>query len=159
MGWCLKMCEGTFCLKIADSNSIHCFKVRRISNSTNGSSLKQCIFQKKYSIGALDAPAQGASFYVEKIKLASKLRELYQKWCWSRLFSNKKSPHTFSDTNPSNFIICKFKHFKRLFSLHNSKTTYYEPFWLISNVFNFSVRLVSNSLKGFSLLYNGNCIY
>ena len=124
--------------------------MRRISNSTNGSSLKQCIFQKKlcraYSIGALDASAQGASFYVEKIKLA--WRELYQKWCWSRPFSNKKSPHTFSDNNPSNFIICKFKHFKRLFSLQNSKTTYYEPFWLISNVSNFSVRLVSNGLKG-----------
>ena len=28
-------------------------------------------------MGALDAPVQGASFYVEKIKLASKLRELY----------------------------------------------------------------------------------
>ena len=44
--------------------------MRRIANSTKGSSLKQCIFQKKlriaYSIGALDAPAQGPSFYVEK---------------------------------------------------------------------------------------------
>ena len=26
---------------------IHCFKVRRISNSTNGSSLKQCILKKE----------------------------------------------------------------------------------------------------------------
>ena len=89
-----------------------------------------------------------AHISTSKIKLASKLRELYQKWSWSRLFSNKKSPHTFSDTNPSNFIICKFKHFQKLFSLQNSKTTYYEPFWLISNAFNFSVRLVSNGLKG-----------
>ena len=42
---------------------------RRISYSTNGASIKQCIFQKSraYSIAALDAPAQGASFYVEKI--------------------------------------------------------------------------------------------
>ena len=67
---------------------IHCFKVRRISNSTNGSSLKQCIFQRKvrraYSIGAY--------FYVEKIKL-----ELYQKWSWSRPFS-VKSPHTYFQT-------------------------------------------------------------
>ena len=127
--------------------------MRRISNSTNGSSLKQCIFQKTYytySIGALDAPAQGGSFYVEKIKLASKLREFYQKWCWSRPFSNKKSPHTFSDNNPSNFVICKFKHFQQLFPLQNSKITYYEPFWLISNVSNFSVRLVSNGLKEYS---------
>ena len=28
-------------------------------------------------MGALDAPVQGASFYVEKIKLASELRESY----------------------------------------------------------------------------------
>ena len=28
-------------------------------------------------MSASDAPVQGASFYVEKIKLASKLRELY----------------------------------------------------------------------------------
>ena len=32
---------------------------------------------RAYSMGGLDAPVQGASFYVEKIKLASKLRELY----------------------------------------------------------------------------------
>ena len=132
MVWCLKICVGTFCQKMAYSNpisditlsilklvsfsrrrkmrheqahlmrlwnklflwKIHCFKVRRISNSTNGS------VRRAYSIGALDAPAQGASFYVEKIKLASKLRELYQKWSWSRPFSGKKSPHIFSDTNP-----------------------------------------------------------
>ena len=79
-------------------------EVRRISNSTNGSSLKQCIFQKNvrraYSIGALDAPAQGASFYFEKIKLASILRELYQKWSWSVPFSGKKCTNIFSDTKP-----------------------------------------------------------
>ena len=33
--------------------------------------------RRAYSMGALDAPVQGASLYVEKIKLASKLRELY----------------------------------------------------------------------------------
>ena len=32
---------------------------------------------RAYSMGALDAPIQGASLHVEKIKLASKLRELY----------------------------------------------------------------------------------
>ena len=121
---------------------IHCFKEEQFVEFEIRLTLKQCIFQSKL---ALDAPAQGASFYVEKIKQASKLIELYQKWSWSRPFS--KSPHTFSDTNPSNFIICKFKHFQQLFSLQNSKTTYYEPFWLISNVFNFSVRLVSNGLN------------
>ena len=42
--------------------------------------LSYCIFQKNrraFSMGAFDAPVQGASFYVERIKLASKLRELY----------------------------------------------------------------------------------
>ena len=77
---------------------IQSFKVRRISNSTNGSSLKQCIFQKKvrrtYSMGTLDAPAQGA------IKLASKLGELYQKWSWSVPFSGRKCTNIFSDTSP-----------------------------------------------------------
>ena len=55
-------------------------------------------------MGALDAPAQSASFYVEKIKLA-KLRALYQKWSWSRPFSGKKFP----------------KHFKRLFLYKTQK--------------------------------------
>ena len=41
------------------------------------------------------------------------LRELNQKWRWSRPFSGKKSPHGFSDTEPSNLIISKFTHFKR----------------------------------------------
>ena len=120
---------------------MNCFKEEPFVQFEIRLTLKQCMFQRylrrAYSIGALDAPAQGASFYVEKIKLASKLRKLYQKWSWSRLFSNKKSPHTFSDNNPSNFIICKFKHFQQLFSLQNPKTTYHEPFWLISNVLTF----------------------
>ena len=88
-------------------------------------------------MGTLNAPVQGASFYVEKIKLDSKLRELYQKWRWSRTFSDRKSPHIFSDTILSNFIICKFKNLKQLFSLQNSKTTYYKPFQPISTIFHF----------------------
>ena len=51
-------------------------------------------------MGALDAPAQVTSFYVEKIKLASKLRELYQKLSWSMPLSGKKYTNIFSDTNP-----------------------------------------------------------
>ena len=49
-------------------------------------------------MGTLYAPVQGASSYVEKIKLASKLKELYQKWRWSRPFSGSaifKSPLTY----------------------------------------------------------------
>ena len=42
---------------------------------------------------ALDAAVQGASFYVERIDLATKLRESDQKWQWSRPFS-RKSPLT-----------------------------------------------------------------
>ena len=56
-------------------------QVRPISNFTDGS-LKQLYFQKE-PMGSLDAPAQVA-FSVE---LASKLRELNYKWCWSRPIS------------------------------------------------------------------------
>ena len=64
--------------------------------------------------------------------------------------SGKKSPHIFSDTNPSNFTICKFEHFKQLFSLQNSKTTYYvyEPFLPISTIFHFLIKFVTIGLKG-----------
>ena len=81
---------------------IHCFKDEPFVEFEIRLTLKQCIFQvrRAYSIGELDAPAQGASFYVEKIKLASKLRELYQKWIWSVPFSGKKCTNIFSDTNP-----------------------------------------------------------
>ena len=48
----------------------------------------------------------------------------------------------FSDTNSSNFIICKFKNCKQLFSLQNSKTTYYQPFQPISTVFHLLIKLV-----------------
>ena len=62
--------------------------------------------------GSLNAPAQGVTLYVEKINLASKLRELNQKWRWSRPFSGKISPRRVSHTDPSNIIISKFRHFK-----------------------------------------------
>ena len=55
--------------------------------------------------------------------------------------SHFQVPHIFSDTNPSNFIICKFTHFKQHFSLQNSKTTYYEPFLPISTEFQFLIKL------------------
>ena len=53
---------------------------------------------------------------------------------WSAIFRQKSLP-TFSDTDPSNLIICKFKHFRQLFSLQNSKTTCSEPFKSVSTVF------------------------
>ena len=63
---------------------IHCFKEEPLVEFEIRLTLNQCIFQRKlrraYSIGA--------SFYVEKIKLASKLRELYQKWSFCQLHSS-----------------------------------------------------------------------
>ena len=59
----------------------------------------------------------------------------------------QKFPCIFSDSNPSNFIICKFKHFKKPFSLQNSKTTYSVPFKPISTVFHFLIKLVSIGLN------------
>ena len=40
---------------------IHCFKDEPFVEFEIRLTLKQCIFQKNYSMGALDAPAQGAS--------------------------------------------------------------------------------------------------
>ena len=60
---------------------LHYFKDERFVEFECRLTLNYCIFQKKvhraYSMGALDAPVQGASFFAERIKLASKLRELY----------------------------------------------------------------------------------
>ena len=59
---------------------LHYFKDERFVEFECRLTLNNCIFQKKsraYFMGALDAPVQGASFCVERIKLASKLRELY----------------------------------------------------------------------------------
>ena len=64
------------------------------------------------------------SFYVERIDLAPKLRKFVPKWQWNRPFSSKKSPHKFSNTDPSNLIISKLTHFKQTFPLQNQKTTY-----------------------------------
>ena len=51
---------------------------------------------------------QCASFYVEGIDLASKLRKCLSKWRWSRPFSGKMSAHKFSVTDPSNHTISRF---------------------------------------------------
>ena len=49
-----------------------------VQSKTNFKFYKWFIFKVVYfPKNALDAPVQGASFYVDKIKLASKLRELY----------------------------------------------------------------------------------
>ena len=53
---------------------LHYFKDERFVESECRLTLNYCIFQKN---GVLDAPVQGASFCVETIKLALKLRELY----------------------------------------------------------------------------------
>ena len=36
----------------------------------------------------------------------------------------QKSPHKFSDTDPSTLIVSRFTHFEQPFSLQNQKTTY-----------------------------------
>ena len=74
-------------------------------------------------------------YYVKIIDLVSKFRKIDQKWLGSRLFSGKKSPHKFSDTDPSDFIISKFSNIKQLFSLQKSKRTYSPQFKTISTVF------------------------
>ena len=63
----------------------------------------------------VDAPIHCASFYVERIDLTSKLRKIGPKWQRNRPFSAKKSPHKFSNTDPSNLIISWLTHFKQTF--------------------------------------------
>ena len=60
----------------------------------------------------VDAPILCGSFYVERIDLTSKLRKFGPKWQWNRPFSAKKSPHKFSNTDPSNLIISRLTHLK-----------------------------------------------
>ena len=40
-----------------------------------------------------------------RIDLATKLSKIRLTWRWNRPFLGKKSPHKFSDTDPSNLII------------------------------------------------------
>ena len=49
----------------------------------------------------------------------AKLRKIGPKWQWNRPFSAKKSPHKFSNTDPSNLIISWLTHFKQTFSRRN----------------------------------------
>ena len=63
----------------------------------------------------VDASIQCESFYVERIDLTSKLRKIGPKWQRNRPFSVKKSPHKFSNTDPSNLIISWLTHFKQTF--------------------------------------------
>ena len=77
--------------------------------------------------------------YVERIDLASKLRKILPKWRWSRPFSGKKSPHKFSDTDPSDLIISWFTHFKQPFSLENQKNNlFYNTKDLFHCILNFN---------------------
>ena len=75
-------------------------------------------------MGALDAPVQGASFYVEKIQPASSNT---RNGFGVGRFQAKSSIDTYSDTNTSNFIIYKLKHFKQLFLYRTQKQPIMSP--------------------------------
>ena len=82
---------------------------------------KQEIFSKLIQV-FVDVPIQCASFYVERIDLASKLRKWLPKWWWSRPFPGKKSPYIFSETDPSNQIISTFYTFWATFFTTKKQT-------------------------------------
>ena len=73
-----------------------------------------------------DAPTQGASFYVERIDLASKLSELNQKWRWSRSFSGKSPPLIFRHCTRRNIFAFKI--------IYNIRVFQYTPRWLLRNL-------------------------
>ena len=62
-------------------------------------------------------------------------------WRWTPPFFRQKSPHKFSDTDPSNLNICWFTHFKQLFSLKTEKTTYSTTQKALFAVFQISTNL------------------
>ena len=65
----------------------------------------------------------------------------------------QKSPHKFSETDPSKFIISRFTHFKQPFSLKNQKTTYSTTVNTFFTVFEISPYLESTTLN-VVLLFN-----
>ena len=76
-----------------------------------------------------------------------KIEKVRPKMALESAIFGKKSPYIFSDTDQSNFIICKIGHFKQLFSQQNSKTTYSEPLQPISTVFHFLIKMGAINLN------------
>ena len=64
----------------------------------------------------------------------------------SAIFS-QKSPHKFSDTDPSNHIISRFTHFKKPFSPQNQKSTYSTTLKALFTVFQISPYVEGTTLK------------
>ena len=62
-----------------------------------------------------------ASFYVERIDLASKLRLSNQKWQWSRSFSSKKSLTNFQTLTHHISLLGDFTHFEQPFHYKTQK--------------------------------------
>ena len=91
-------------------------------------------------MGALDAPAQVASFYVEKIKLASKLRVIPE----GVFHFQAKSALTYFQTPTHEISLFASLNTLNDFFLYKTQKQAFRP---ISTVFNFSVRLVSIGLK------------
>ena len=94
------------------------------------------------------SPVLVVSFCVERIDLASKLRKFGPKWQWNRPFSAKKSPHKFSNTDPSNLIINKLTHFKQTFSLQTKKN--YSTMKTFFTLFQISPNFEGTPLKNIS---------
>ena len=78
---------------------------------------------------------QCASFYVERIDLASKLRKCSPKWRWSRPFSGKSPLTNFQQLIPQITLLADFTHFERPFSLQNQKNNLFTSLKTFCTVF------------------------
>ena len=82
----------------------------------------------------VDTSIRNASFYVERIDLASKLRKSKPNWRWIHPFSGKKSPHKFSDTDSfGSHTLSNISHEKTTRSTTQKPFPMYFKFQLIWN--------------------------
>ena len=109
--------------------------------------LKTTVFSKRRPMGPLDAAAQSTSFYIERIELASKLRELNKKWRWSRPFSGKSCLIYFQTLVHQISLLASADTLSSFFSLQTSKTNHPLPFKLTPTKFQFSPLSCETCLK------------
>ena len=86
----------------------------------------------------LDSPVQGASFYVGRIDLASKLRKSDRNSIGVDHFQEKSPLTNFQTLDHQIPLLADFTHFEQPFLLQNSKSTYSAPFKTFSYVLQIS---------------------
>ena len=109
------------------------------------------ILVKLFSILMLDQfsriTVQGASFYVERIELASKLKLSDQKWQWSRPFSGKSAFTNFQTLTHQISLLAGLHTLSNLFHYTTQKQPIQRHLSLFPMYFKFQVNLAEVSLS------------